>query len=156
MDISKKTRAVVTELIGFSGSKIQNPDELSVLIELAESSNKEKLFYDIQFVSKYLNGLGKILKTGISLPPGTGKNTNGDDSSSPSPDEAKEKIMAEYKSHIMKLTNYLNDLLLEADENTRKEITEKYLSLSRTSLVNLTTLIYDLSWLKKYYNSKRN
>lgn len=153
MNISGKTLAVVKELNEFSGSKIQNTNELSVLIELAEKSKKEKLFYDIQFVSKYLNGLGKILKTGISLPPG--KSTNGDENNAPSPDEAKEKIMAEYKSHMVKLTNYLNDLLLEADESTKAEITEKYLSLSRTSLVNLTTLIYDLSWLKKYYNSKR-
>ena len=154
MDISKKTRAVVTELFEFSGSNIQNSDELSVLIELADRSKKEKLFYDIQFVSKYLNGLGKILKTGISLP--QGKSTNGNDSSQVSPDDAKEKIMAEYKSHMLKLTNYLNDLLIDADESTKSEITEKYLSLSRTSIVNLTTLIYDLSWLKKFYNSKRS
>jgi hypothetical protein len=154
MDISKKTRSVIEELDKFSGSKIQNRNELSILIELSDTSGKDKLFYDIQFVSKYLNGLGKILKTGISLP--AGKSTNGNEDSRVSPDEAKEKIMTEYKDHMIKLTNYLNDLLIDADESVKSEITAKYLSLSRTSLVNLTTLVYDLSWLKKYYNSKRS
>lgn len=154
MEISKKTRNVIEELDKFSGSKIQNLEELSILIELSDTSGKDKLFYDIQFVSKYLNGLGKILKTGISLP--AGKSTNGNEDSRVSPDDAKEKIMTEYKSHMLKLTNYLNDLLIDADERVKSEITAKYLSLSRTSLVNLTTLVYDLSWLKKYYNSKRS
>jgi hypothetical protein len=154
MEISERTKNLVLELTEFSGAKIHNADDLSVLIELAERTQKDKLFYDIQFVSKYLNGLGKILKTGISLP--AGKSTNGNDGSQVSPDEAKEKIMAEYKSHMLKLTNYLTDLLIDADGITKSAITEKYLSLSRTSLVNLTTLIYDLSWLKKFYNSKRS
>lgn len=164
MKVSQKTKDLISELNKFSGSKLKNTDELEYLVELAKTSHKDKLFFDIQFTAKYLNGLGKILKTGVAA--ATNKNGNGHatgrrlDSLSgqgkPSTsEEAGEKIMKEYQDNIVKLTNYLKDLLLDADESVTIEFENKYLSLSRTSLVNLTTLIYDLSWLKKYYNSKR-
>jgi hypothetical protein len=57
---------------------------------------------------------------------------------------------------MLKLSNYLKDLLLEADESVKSDLEKKYLSLSRESMTNLTALIYDLSWLKKLNNSKRN
>lgn len=124
-----------------------------VLIEIADQSGKDKLFYDIQFAAKYLNGLGRILQSNVALTTQKKPGSNGEEP--PTADEAREKIMGEYKANMIKLTNYLKDLLLDADEADRKEIEEKYLSLSRTSMVNLTTLIYDLSWLKRYLNSKR-
>jgi hypothetical protein len=130
--------------------KLQNPDELAYLIELAETSHKGKLFYDIQFSAKYLNGLGKILRTGVAA---TGKNENGNPPQSP--EDVMEKIMKEYKNNMLKLTSYLKDLLLEADENVKTDLENKYLALSGESLVKLTTLIYDLSWLKKFNNSRR-
>ena len=153
MKISTKTKKIVDELYDYSGKKLKNVPELMNLIELAGVSEKDKLFYDLQFTAKYLNGLGKILQSNVSLT--THKKTGTNGNPEPSAEEARAKVMAEYKTNMMKFTNYLKDLLLEADDNTRKELEEKYLTLSRTAMVNLTTLIYDLSWLKRYYNSKR-
>ncbi|HMQ78791.1 MAG TPA: hypothetical protein PKE39_16480 [Ignavibacteria bacterium] len=153
MKISDKTKKTIEELYVYSGNKLKNVIELMVLIELAEQSGKDKLFYDIQFAAKYLNGLGRILQSNVALTTQKKPGSNGEEP--PTADEAREKIMGEYKANMIKLTNYLKDLLLDADEADRKEIEEKYLSLSRTSMVNLTTLIYDLSWLKRYLNSKR-
>ena len=150
MKLSQKTIETVKELDKFSGSKIKNPDDISVLIELAEKSQKDKLFYDIQFTAKYLNGLGRIMQAGAI------KTAKDETSETPqSPEEAKEKIMGEYRQNILRFTNYLKDLLLDADEQTKSGFEEKFLSLSRKSLISLTTLIYDLSWLKKFYNSMR-
>ena len=153
MKVSQKTKKLVDELYEYSGGKLKNVNDLAYLIEIAEVSGKDKLFYDIQFAAKYLNGLGKILQSNVSLT--ANKNTNGNGAPQPSAEEARAKIMEEYKNNMTKLTVYLKDLLLESDEKTKAEIEERYLSLNRTSLVNLTTLIYDLSWLKRYYNSKR-
>ena len=153
MKISTKTNKIIEELYVYSGNKLKNVPELMNLIEIAGVSEKDKLFYDLQFTAKYLNGLGKILQSNavLSTPKTPGNNGNPE----PDVDEARAKVMAEYKTNMMKFTNYLKDLLLEADETTRRDIEEKYLTLSRTAMVNLTTLIYDLSWLKRYYNSKR-
>jgi hypothetical protein len=150
MKISQKTEDIILELNEFSGSKIKNTLDLSYLIEIADKSGKDKLFYDIQFTAKYLNGLTKILQSNVVLTP---RPKIGEPA--PDADEAREKIMEEYKKNVVKLTGYLKDLLLELDENIRTDMEERYLALNRTSMVNLTSLIYDLSWLKKYYNSKR-
>ena len=153
MKISDKTKKTIEELYVYSGKKLKNVIELMVLIEIADQSGKDKLFYDIQFAAKYLNGLGRILQSNVAITTQKKPGSNGGEP--PTADEAREKIMGEYKANMIKFTNYLKDLLLDADEADRKEIEEKYLSLSRTSMVNLTTLIYDLSWLKRYLNSKR-
>jgi hypothetical protein len=152
MKLSQKTSDLISELDRFSGSKIKNADDLSFLIEITESSQKQKLFGDIQFTAKYLNGLTKILESNVNL--STNKNTgNGE----PQPDigESREKILQEYKANMLKLIAYLKDLLTEADGNVKGMLEEKYLALSKESMKNMTTLIYDLSWLKKFNNSKR-
>ncbi|MBN8586275.1 MAG: hypothetical protein J0M37_14385 [Ignavibacteria bacterium] len=153
MKISDKTKKTIEELYIYSGNKLKNVIELMVLIELAEQSGKDKLFYDIQFAAKYLNGLGRILQSNVAITTQKKPGENGEEP--PSAEEARAKIMGEYKANMIKFTNYLKDLLLDADEADRKEFEDKFLSLSRTSMVNLTTLIYDLSWLKRYLNSKR-
>jgi hypothetical protein len=153
MKISGKTKAVMEELGEYSGGKIKNRTDMLALIELATLSGKDKLFYDLQFSAKYLNGLGRILQSNVSLASARKPGENG--GPAPNADEAREKVMKEYKDNMMRFTDYLKDILLDADPETRSVFDEKYLALNRNSLVNLTTLIYDLSWLKRYYNSKR-
>ena len=153
MKISPKTKKIIEELYLFSDSKLKNVPEMMLLIELTERSGKDKLFYDLQFAAKYLNGLGRILQSNVAITTQKKPGSNGEEP--PTAEEAREKIMKEYKTNMIKFTNYLKDLLLDADQADRKEIEEKYLTLSRTAMVNLTTLIYDLSWLKRYLNSKR-
>lgn len=153
MKISSDTNKLIGELSDYSGSKLKNIPELSLLVELAKNSGKDKLFYDIQFTAKYLNGLGKILQSNVAITTQKKPGSNGEPP--PSSEEAREKVMSEYKSNMLKLSNYLADLLIEADDETKTIIRHKYLSMNRDSLMNLTTLIYDLSWLKRYLNSKR-
>lgn len=150
MKISQKTQDILLELNDFSGGKIKNTSDLSYLIEIAGISQKDKLFYDIQFTAKYINGLTKVLQSNVNLTP---KPQTGE--SVADPEAARVKIMEEYKKNAVKFTAYLKDLLADADENVRNSLEERYLQLNRTSMVNLTSLIYDLSWLKKYYNTKR-
>lgn len=153
MKISPKTKKIIEKLYVYSGNKIKNVPEMMTLIETAEISGKDKLFYDLQFTAKYLNGLGKILQSNVALT--TQKKPGSNGGPDPNAEETRAKVMGEYKTNMMKFTAYLKDMLLDADEDTRKEIEEKYLALSRTAMVNLTTLIYDLSWLKRFNNSKR-
>jgi hypothetical protein len=153
MKISDNTKKTIEELYVYSGNKLKNVPEMMVLIEVAARSGKDKLFSDLQFAAKYLNGLGKILQSNVAITTQKKPGENGQEP--PTAEEARGKIMSEYKTNMVKFTNYLRDLLLDADEADRKEIEEKYLTLSRTAMINLTTLIYDLSWLKRYINSKR-
>lgn len=151
--ISKNTEDLIAELQDYSNNKLNNPDDLKFLIELCSISQKELMFNEILFTAKYLNGLGKILQSNITLTLKNNSEENGDPQ--PTAEQAMEKIKGEYKTNIIKLTNYLKDIILDANEGEKIVFEEKYLALTRTSMVNLTSLIYDLSWLKRYNNSKR-
>ena len=151
MKISKNTEKLTGELLKFSGTKIKNINDMKLLLQLAENAGDNKAFTDILFVAKYLNGLGKVLHTNISAksnPAGNGKQISSED--------ARVKVMDEFKLNMKKLTTQLGEYLKGADDETRKPIEEKYLALNQQSLQNLTTLIYDLSWLKMFNNTKRD
>jgi ferritin-like protein len=150
MKLSKKTKDTALELNRFSGYKIKNPDNISLLIEISGKSEKEKTFKDIQFTAKYLNGLGKVLHKNITT--ATDAKQNGKKISA---EEARKKIMDEFKMNMKKFAEMLTEYIKDADETSQTDFKGKYLELNRESLQNLTTLIYDLSWLKMYYNAKR-
>lgn len=150
MKISSETQDIILELNEFSGGKLKNIPDLTYIIEISSIAGNEKLYNDLLFSAKYVNGLAKILQSSISV----SSSRNGF-SNSASDEEAKEKIKKEFHENIIRFTELLKELLKHADEGLRKELEKKYLSLTQESMLNLNTLIYDLSWLKKYNNSKR-
>jgi hypothetical protein len=151
MKISGTTTDTVLDIKEFSGGKLKNEHDISLLIEA--SSGREKLFGDTSFTAKYLNGLGKILH---SANPAAGS----DGSSTPLTasktidEDAKDKIRTEFSKAMMKLTLQLSEIIKDIPADDKKDFEDKYLAMNRTALVNLTTLIYDLSWVKKYLNAK--
>lgn len=150
MEISEKTLELVLDIKEFSGGKLKNENDVTALIELAGTSGNPELFDEMIFTAKYLNGLGKILQSNISSAlqgqPGD-ENKLGDD--------AEKKIRNEFSQNVMKLSKQISKLISGMNSEDRKNFDEKYLAMNRTSLVNLTNLIYDLSWVKQYYNSKK-
>jgi len=143
MKISGTTTDTVLDIKEFSGGKLKNEPDISLLIEA--SSGREKLFGDTSFTAKYLNGLGKILHSNQALL--TSKNKIDEN--------AEEKIRTEFQQAMMKLTLQLSEIIKDIPADDKKTFEDKYLAMNRTALVNLTTLIYDLSWVKKYLNAKR-
>ena len=159
MKISQKTQDTILELNEFSSSKLKNIPDLTIIIEIAENSVNKKLYNDLQFSAKYVNGLAKILQSNISV--STSRNgfsspiKEPGDKVSVSNEEATEKIKKEFHSNIVKFTELLKEFLKNADEEIKKDFENKYLSLTQSSMLNLNSLIYDLSWVKKYNNSLR-
>jgi hypothetical protein len=150
MKISRSTLDIIHELSDFSGQKLHNVNDVSFLLESSVAAKQDRLFDDIIFNAKYLNGLGKILhdhmteSSGKNGAPGTEKMT----------DESFDKVRSEFKDHMKKFSLQLTALIKDTEETERKEFEEKYLSMNQQSIVNLTTLIYDLSWMKKFRNRK--
>jgi hypothetical protein len=144
MKISGTTTDTVLDIKEFSGGKLKNEHDISLLIEA--SSGREKLFGDTSFTAKYLNGLGKILHSANPAAGSDGKRID---------EDAKEKIRTEFKQAMMKFTLQLSEIIKDIPADDKKNFEDKYLAMNRTALVNLTTLIYDLSWVKKYLNSRR-
>lgn len=145
MKISDSTNDFIIELNEFSNNKIKNIYEVSCLIELRVNEENKKSFKDIIFTAKYLNGLGKVLHQSIASP------SDGDNNVKLN---SAEKVREEYTNNITHFTSRLKLYLQNANEDFKKEFENKFLSLSRNSLTNLTKLIYDLSWVKMFFNSK--
>jgi hypothetical protein len=150
MKISRSTSDIILELRDFSGNKLHNINDVSFLLESSAASKRDKLFEDMIFTAKYINGLGKILRDHMTESSGT----NGASETHKNADESMDKIRNEFKDHMKKFTLQLTALIKDSDETERKEFEEKYLSMNQQSIVNLTTLIYDLSWMKKFWNRK--
>jgi hypothetical protein len=150
MKISESTNQLVEELSLFSSGKLRNIKDISFLVEASSVMGQQKLLDDIIFTAKYVNGLGKILRDHMtaSLP------KNGNASPDRIDENAMDKIRNEFRDHMKKISIQLTVLIKNIEENDRNEFEEKYLSMNQQSLVNLTTLIYDLSWLKKFKNRK--
>lgn len=150
MGISEKTAELVSAIKEFSGSRLKNENDLSVLIESAQTGGNQELFSDLIFTAKYLNGLGKILHSNISTAiEGKPEGENKLD------ENAEEKIRNEFSQNVIKLSKQISKLISGMKSEDKKNFEEKYLAMSRASLVNLTNLIYDLSWVKQYFNSKK-
>jgi hypothetical protein len=62
----------------------------------------------------------------------------------------------EYKSNIIKIKMLINYLLGNNNSFIKNIFTEKYFQLSQKSLSNLNSFCSDLSYLKLYFNDKKN
>ncbi len=155
MFISEGTQNLISELIEFTNSKLINVSDLTMLVEVSKVQNKERLFDDVIFTAKYLNGLGRILQGNLNL--GFSRNTESNGKKEAKreamiSEDAMEKIKHEYKDNLKKFTSELREITAELDEPERNEFELKYLALTREALISLTRLIYDLAWLKTFQN----
>jgi hypothetical protein len=146
MDISEKTLNLVLDIKDFSGGKLKNENDVATLIECSVSAEKQALFDDMIFIAKYLNGLGKILHSNMA-----GATLSGKDKIE---ENAEEKIKNEFRQSLVKLRIQIKEIVEAALSEDKNYFEQKYLVMTRESMINLTTLIYDLSWVKKYMNSR--
>ncbi len=132
---------LVNEIAEYSGNQLKRRDDLSLLIQLGYANNQKGVIEDLSFTSKYVLGLFRVLEkaSGITDVQNTGQ------------------IKIDLTQNLEKVKENLEQLIANADESTQKYFKENYLDLSQNSLFNLTELMNDLEWTKKYLNRlKRN
>jgi hypothetical protein len=66
------------------------------------------------------------------------------------------KASEEYKSNIVKIKMLINYLLENNNSFIKNIFSEKYFQLSQKCLSNLNSFCSDLSYLKLYFNDKKN
>ena len=151
MSIPQNIPELIRELTTFSHNKLKNQDDISILLEISHSDNKKQLLNDLIFTAKYLNGLGKILHTG---PQKLSDLAKGKDAKSSIQQDSLVKVKKEYQTNLEKFIKLLTEMVEHKNEDKYEPFKQKYFKLTQESMVNLTTLIYDLCWLKKYTNEK--
>lgn len=152
MDISEDTRKTLTGLTEFSGNKIKNPDDIAYLIEISHTTNQRAYLNNLMFTAKYLNGLGKILHTGIT---NIKANKNNSQAKETMERDSINKIRNEYKINLEKFLIQFEEIVKSSAGDEYLNFKNKYLASTQISMINITNLIYDLSWLKKYYNQNK-
>jgi hypothetical protein len=134
--MNQNINELVEEIEEHSGNQLKRKKDLSDLIHLGYSNNQKELIEELSFSSKYVQGLFRVL----SKASGNKEIQNIG------------QIKSDLSANLEKVREKINRLLSNADESTRKYFRENYLQLSPQSLWNLTELLSDLEWTKKYFN----
>lgn len=135
MKISKDTEKLIEEISDFAERPLRNRFEVSVLIET--SLREPKIFKDLIFKAKYINGLKKVL---------SGRSIN--------KDGYMEKIFAEFNKSLEKFLSTLKEVVLASGDSNIKFFEEKYFRLTQESMANVMTLVDDLAIVKEFFNSR--
>ncbi len=136
MNKELQTKELIEAVDKFANGKLKLKDDLERLIDLSISRHKFELLEKSAFTAKYLQGLFAIIQRSDSV-------VN---------EEVFKRYKKEYAENIEKLRTYLQELLKDSSDFYIRIFCEKFLSLTQTSLSNLTDLCSDLAWLKMYLN----
>jgi hypothetical protein len=132
MEISIGTREFVNEIDTFSNQKLQHPDAVSLLIEVARASGHEEKIEKVAFLGKFLWSVYGILKR------------------STSETEGYEKLTKEFKENLEEFISRLSEIIAGAPPEERTNFSSIFLAKTSGSLENLLALISDFRWVKNW------
>jgi len=130
---------IINEIDDFSGHRLNKKTDLKTLYSLAVNELKEKTFEELSFTAKYVQGLMRVLKTGTSNPDV----------------KSLEHIRKDFTHNMQKVVDQMKEILLSADEPIKRYFETTYFDLSHQGMQNLTLILSDLEWAKKYFNLQK-
>ncbi|HEY7751134.1 MAG TPA: hypothetical protein VH917_02490 [Ignavibacteriaceae bacterium] len=135
---SKETN-LLDEVENFTGKILNSKDDLVWLYNLSVESGNEKEFEEVAFTGKYLYGLMRVMKSGVSIPEV----------------ESLEHVRKDISKNMELIIEQLGQIVTGSDTAAKSYFENKYLQLSQQSIVHLNLLIEDLDLVKKYLNYKK-
>lgn len=127
----------IEEVEKFSKIKLKRKAELIRIYEEAQKNQKEKLFDDIVFTAKYVQGLMRAVKTASG---------NSDISNI-------EQIKKDFSDNVNKVITQIREIITNADDEMKSYFEKTYFEMTQQGFLNLNELLYDLEWCKMYMNS---
>jgi len=131
---------IISEVDRLSGGKLNFRDDIESFIRIAAEEGKMETLKEISFYAKFLKSILSILQRKDEIIDGNYLN----------------KAAREYKTNLRKISGLINELLGNGNAFLKGILNEKYFKLSVESLRNLNLLCSDLSYLKLYFNDRRN
>jgi hypothetical protein len=130
---------LVSEVEKYSGFTLKRKEDLEMIINESSRIQNTSLLDEIAFTAKYLQGLMRILKSQQS-----------------NIDFVKmESIRQDFSDNILKVTESLRNVFAESDPRISAYFEQNYFQKNQSSFQNLTELLSDLEWLKKYLNEQK-
>lgn len=129
----------VNEVEKFSKSKLKRKAELIRIYEEAVNNNNEKLFEDLIFTAKYVQGLLRVVKSG----------------SANSEINNLDQIKKDFTDNLNKVVLEIKKIISGADEDMKTHFEQTYFELSQQGFINISELLSDLEWTKIYLNDRK-
>jgi hypothetical protein len=130
---------IIEEIDNFSQHRLNKKTDLKTLYSLSLMEDKGKTFEELSFTAKYAEGLMRVLKTGTSNP------------------EVKslEHIRKDFIHNMQKIVDQMKEIVANADEQIKRYFEITYFDMSQQGMQNLTLILSDLEWSKKYFNIQK-
>jgi hypothetical protein len=132
----ENTEILIQEIEVFSKNGLKRKEDLALLLFLGYSNNMREAVEDLSFTSKYVQGLFRVLEKASG---------NADV-------QNLGQIKADITVNLEKVKEMIKQLISKAEESDKRHFIESYLPLTQKSLFNLTELMSDLEWTKRYLN----
>lgn len=130
---------IIEEIDDFSQHRLNKKTDLKILYSLSIMEDEGKTFEELSFTAKYVQGLMRVLKTGTSNP------------------EVKslEHIKKDFAHNMQKIIDQMKEIVVNADEQIKRYFEITYFDMSQQGMQNLTLILSDLEWAKKYFNMQK-
>ncbi len=126
----------IDEVNSFSNNQLKRKEDLQKIYNESLTNNTTHLFEEMSFTAKYINGLMKVLKSGIHNPEV----------------QSLEHVKKDLTSNLNKLVEQISHILLHSEDEMKNYFNENYLKMTQDSFQKLNELITDLDWTKKFLN----
>ena len=130
---------IIEEIDDFSQHRLNKKTDLKTLYSLSFMEDKGKTFEELSFTAKYAEGLMRVLKTGTNNP------------------EVKnlDLIKKDFTHNMQKIVDQMKEIVAHTDEQIKRYFEITYFDLSQQAMQNLTLILSDLEWAKKYFNMQK-
>lgn len=136
---SKLAADFACEVEKFSKSKLKRKAELIRLYEEALKYRKEKLFEELVFTAKYVQGLMRAVQAGTYS----------------SEISNIEQIKRDFSDNLNKVVVQIKEIIVSAGDEMKSHFENTYFELTQQGFLNLSELLNDLEWSKMYINERK-
>jgi GTPase SAR1 family protein len=132
----KDSRYLLKKVDEFSEFKLQRRDDLQILFTEGVKEENKKLFEDLVFTAKYVQGLMKVMKMGQEN----------------SEVKSLEHVKTDLTKNMEKVVEQIREIISNSSKSDKDYIEKNFLEMSPDAFKNLNELLADLDWTKKYLN----
>ena len=137
----KDARELLKKVDEFSNYKLLRRDDLQIIFNEGVKENNNKLFEDLVFTAKYVQGLMKVMKMGREN----------------SEVKSLEHVQIDLTKNMEKLVEQIRQITSDSSQSDKEYLDKTFLQMNADAFKNLNDLLYDLDWTKRYLNDlKRN
>jgi hypothetical protein len=132
----KDSRELLKKVDEFSNFKLQRRDDLQIIFTEGVKEENNKLFEDLVFTAKYVQGLMKVMKMGQEN----------------SEVKSLEHVKVDLTKNMEKVVEQIRQIVAGSSQSDRDYIEKNFLQMTADAFKNLYELLSDLDWTKRYLN----